>query len=440
MHKTAAARVLLFMILTAGIAAEQVSLEEARDLALANSRSLARFNLAVESSLLDEKTQAYSVLPSLSLGASAQASLWGEASFQDSLGTGVSVGMSQKLWDGGKNGYLRRINALSTGIARQEALKEYFAVLDTADRAYYGTLEAAASLEAARNALEAANLALTMAELRLESGMISYGEYLQALAEKESKETGQNQARRDLVLNTLQLKNLMGMRDTPELAAVDFEGYEELIQKLSILPDDKITLLTDAFLNAATANNPGLIQAGLRAQAADRAVSLAKRDYLPSLSASLSTGLNYSPLAGLTPSGGRLSISGTIPLDYWVIAANVEKKRIAQTESALNYQDAENALGVAIQTALLDLMAQALSVQSSRRADEYARRNYEYNLERYKLSRISVSELSDATALAGTSHIQYIKARFGFLTGLSTLRSLGCFSSQEEVRTLLLSI
>jgi outer membrane protein TolC len=192
-------------------------------------------------------------------------------------------------------------------------------------------------------------------------------------------------------------------------------------------------------LNAARANNPGLLKTSLQLQAAERNVGLAKKDYLPSLSAGISTGINYSSTGGLSYSGGSISLSGSIPLDYWVIGATVEKKRIAQTQAALTLRDAENTLAVEIKTALLDLEGEALSVQSARRADEYARQNYEYTLELYKLSQASVFVLSDAIALAGDSHTQRITAEYGFLSGISKLRSLCAFESPEEVINLLVS-
>jgi outer membrane protein TolC len=259
------------------------------------------------------------------------------------------------------------------------------------------------------------------------------------MAEQGQAETAWNRAVRDLTVSRANLKSITGLGEIPEPAAVDFSTYEETIRFLSSIPEDTITFLTESFRTAARANNPGLLKASLQLQAAERNVGLAKRDYLPSLNAGISTGINYTAAGGLSYSGGSVSISGSIPLDYWVIGTAVEKKRIAQTEAALSYRDAENTLGVDIQTALLDLIGYALSVQSARRADEYAQRNYEYNLELYKLSQASVFTLSDAAALAGNSHTERITAEYGFLTGLSKLRSLGAFDSQDEVISLLLS-
>jgi outer membrane protein len=431
---------LLVFIITNGITAEQITIDDVRALALANSPSLARFQLAVDTARLDEKTRVYSNLPSPSLGVSASGQLWGgDTSLQDSMRTGASFSVSQKLFDGGKSIYLKAINAINTEVTRQEALTAYFTVLDTADSAYYELLKAAAALETKAAALETAVLALSMSELRLQSGMISRGDYLKAMAEQGQAETAWNRAVRDLTVSKASLKNITGLGEIPEPAAIDFKVYEDTIRLLSVLSEDSIAVLTERFSDAAKANNPDLLMSILQLQAAERNVGLAKMDYLPSLSAGISTGINYTAAGGLSNSGGSISISGSIPLDYWVIGASVEKKRIAQTQAALTYRDAENTLAVEIQTALLDLIAYALSVQSARRADEYAQQNYEYSLELYKLSQASVFVLSDAAALAGDSHTQRITAEYGFLSGISKLRSLCAFESPEGVINLLVS-
>ncbi|MDR2742332.1 MAG: TolC family protein [Treponema sp.] len=431
--------VLLVTAVLAAVPVFGLDLETARSLALANSRSLARYNLAVESAQLDEKIQKYSMLPFLSLGASASANILGEVSLRDSFGAGANFGVTQQIYNGGKNALLKSINSMTAGITRQEALEEYFAVLDAADAAYYGLLEAEAALDASETTLEAAVFALSMAEIRLESGMIGYGDYLQALAEKEARETALNQARRDVTIGKVTLKNLTGLAELSDAEEVDFETWEEIIQKLAGLSEERAAAFLERFRETVTVNNPALVKAALTGSRAEQAVSLAKRDYLPSLSAGVSGGLNYSLLNGFDVPSGRLSLSASIPLDFWVTRANVDKKEIARVEAVLEKQNAEVSLDLEIQTSVLDLVTQAMSALSSRRADEYARRHYEQVLEQYRLSRASVAELSDAAALAGSNRTQYIKARYGFLAGLSKIRSLGSFSSDEDLRASLLS-
>jgi outer membrane protein TolC len=210
-----------------------------------------------------------------------------------------------------------------------------------------------------------------------------------------------------------------------------------MILRLGTISDAEADSLYGEFRNIAAAANPALAKAELASRRAEKNLSLAKRDFSPSLSASFSTGLNF-PLDNAPElSGGSLSISGNIPLDFWVTANNVAKNKIAMDSAALDYLSAESSLETELQSALLSTIAQAGSVLSSRRALEYAEKHFEYIMEQYRLSRSSVSELSDASALASSSRGQFIKARYGFLRSLSTVRSLGAFDDEEQLMRLL---
>jgi outer membrane protein TolC len=423
-------------------AAETLTIEQVRSLALANSRSLAKYNLTVQSSVLDERAQVFSNLPSFSLGASASVSLWDAGGTPldnplDSFKAGANFSVSQKIFQGGKSIVQKAIQELATESARRDALAEYFNVLDAADSACYAALEAAADFEAAELAFQNAVVSLSIAEVRQAGGIINAGDYLKALADKESRETTRNQARRNLALNTAKLKALIGLAEAPQVEEVDFSGYEEMIQRLGNISDSDADLLYGEFWNIAAAANPALAKAGISSQRAEKNLSLAKRDFSPSLSASFSTGLNF-PLDNAPElSGGSLSISGSIPLDFWVTANNVAKNKIARDSAALDYLNTESSIETELQTALLNAIAQAGSVLSSRRALEYAEKHLEYIMERYRLSLSSVSEVSDASALASSSRGQFIKARYGFLQSLSKLRSLGAFEDEEKLMNLL---
>jgi outer membrane protein TolC len=391
--------------------------------------------------VLDGRAQEFSNVPSLSLGGSVSASLWDSAGLNqnigDTFGAGVNVGVSQNLFNGGKSLIYRRISALSTEAARQDALAEYFRVLDAADTAYYGVLEAAANLEAAEAALQTAEFSLSMAETRLQNRMIREGEYLEALAEKESKETARNQARRELSLSGAQLKNITGLGELPALAGIDFGVYDSLIRRLSALDDGDVAAVYEVLWKQAAARNPGLSKSALASESAEKNLSLAKRDYAPTLGASFSTGLNYSPQSGLEFSSGRLSVSGSIPLDFWVTANTVEKRKIARDQAGLDYLDTESGLRLDIQSALLDAVSQAGLVLSARRACEYAEKHFEYSMELYRLSQNSVSDLSAASALVSSNRVQLIRSQYGFLLVLSSLRSLGGFDSEAALEVIL---
>lgn len=442
MKKTA---LLAAIILTAALCAEAgaLSLEEAREAALANSKTLAQYNLDIRTADLTKKTAGYGMLPSLSLGASASAKLWESPSKQwtgvaDTISAGASVSVSQKIYDGGKISLQKAISSISSEITRKDAMAAYFTVLDTADNYYYAVLEAAAALAAAESSLETASLSLSLAEVRRESGVINPGDYLQAQAEKQARETARNQARRDLAMSRARLAELTGQRDVGELDPVDFSLWEDLFQKLAGLDDPGLDALYRLLWDETARRNPSLLKAALSSSQAESSLSLAKRDYLPSLSASFSTGINYSRTANVEPAAGSLSLSLSIPLDFWTTAANVEKSRTAAEKTALGYRSSEASLELELQSALINLVSQAGSILSSRKAWEYAGSHFDYVMELYRLSRNSPSDLADAGTLVRTNYNQMVGAQYQFLRAVSALRSLGAFESEEEIIALLI--
>jgi outer membrane protein len=427
-----------------GLFADTINLEQVRALALANSRSLAKYNLVIQGTVLDERSRVYSTLPSVSLGASASMNLWSAQNAApignpfDTFGAGASVSVSQRIFEGGKTLVQKAINELASESAKKDALAEYFNVLDSADNAYYAVLEAEATLEAAESSLQTALASLSIAEIRQASGMINQGDYLKALAEKEARESARNQARRNLALSATKLKSIIGLSALPQPEQIDFSSYDTLINYLGNISDEEGDILYGEFRDLFFVANPSLAKAGIANQRAEKNLDLAKRSYSPSLSASFSTGLNYTPNSGIERSGGRLSLSASIPIDFWVISNNVEKSRIARDSAVLDYISAEIQLETEMQSSLLNAFAEAGSVLSSRRSLEYAEKHFEYVMERYRLSQASVSDLGDASALLITSRNNLIKAQYGFLQSLSKLRSLGAIDDEEKLVQLLL--
>jgi len=436
------------LILLSAITAfpQTVNLEQARTLALANSRSLAKYNLAIRSSVLDEKSQLYTMLPSVSAGYSASMNYmnrdWEFVNPVDTFTTGVDVAITQKIFEGGKNFIQKALAAISTESVRKEALAEYFNVLDAADNAYYAALEAAATLEAEELSLHTALAGLAVAEIRQSSGMINRGDFLKALADKEARENARDQARRNLSLNRMKLRALTGIETSAALEQVNFDAYEDLIRVFAGISDEDAGALYDRFWKLLVQANPSLARAALNNQRAEKNLSLAKRDYSPSISATLfSGGINYSAASGLSfPSGGGLTLRGSIPLDFWVMNNKIEKSKIARDSTALDYKSAEINLETELQTALLNAFAYAGTVLHSRLSLEYAEKHFEYVNERYRLSQSSISDLGEAAALLINSHNSQIKSRYGFLQALSKLRSLGAIDDEQKLMKILTGI
>ncbi|MCL2067305.1 MAG: TolC family protein [Treponema sp.] len=435
----------LFLLAGFNLYTQTLSLEQARTLALANSRSLAKYEMAIRSSILDERSQFYSMLPSLSAEYTASMSYlnrdWGLENPIDTFTAGATFSVTQIIFQGGKSFIQKAISSIATESVRIEAMTEYFNVIDSVDSAYYAALEAAAALEAEESSLQTAELSLSMAEVRQAGGMINQGDYLRALADKEAKENSRNQARRNLSLSMAKLRSLTGLAETVELQDIDYSAYEDALQRLAIISDEQADELYDK-LHKTLAANPSIARAALNNQRAEKNLSLTKREYSPTVSATIfSTGLNYSTANGFSSSAaGGVSIRGSIPVDFWVMANRIEKSKIALDSAALDYISAEISLETELQSALLNAIAQAGSVLSSRRSLEYTEKHFEYVMELYRLSQSSVSDLTEASSLLIASRNNLIRASYGFLQSLSKLRSLGALSDEEKLLEVLSGI
>jgi len=428
---------ILFLSANVAVFSQTVNLEQARSLALANSKSLAKYELAIRSSILDEKNQLYSMLPSVSAKYSASADYlnnWEFINPLDAYTSGVSFSITQIIFQGGKSFINKAISGIATESVRKNALAEYFNTIDSADNAYYAVLEAASALEAEESSLKTAELALSIAEVRREGGMINQGDYLKALADKESRENSRNQARRSLALCMAKFKTITGLQSA-ELEAIDFSIYEDALAYLSLITDEKADELFACFWNMIAADNPSLANAALNNKKAEMNYTLTKRDYAPTISATVfSSNFGYSAEKGFTSSSsGGISISGTIPVDFWVLGNRLEKSKIARDTEAINYANTQNSLEQELLSAISNMFAQAGSVLSLRRSLEYTESHFNFVLERYRLSQSSVSDLNDASSLFISARNNLNRATYSFLQSVSHIKSLCALDDEPRL-------
>jgi outer membrane protein TolC len=364
---------------SAGLFAQTISLEQARVLALTNSRSLTLSNLNVQTSKLNEKNTSvlYSWLPTLNANYSISATFLERGTFVNPIeklnaNATLGISISQTLFDGGKSSFERIKSSIATESALKSTMTGYYSVLDSIDNAYYAVLEATANLEAAETSLQNATFSLSMAEIRHDGGMINLGDYLRALADKEASENSRNQARRTLTIRTTAFRNLTGLTEAIELEEVNFSPYEDLIRHLALISDEEFYSLYSESFRILVAVNPSLASSASAIQTAEMELSLAKRNFYPTISIGANInniGFGYTTANGfntMDPSGS-VSISGRIPLDFWVLNDQLEQRKIAVSTAALNYAGAISTQESNLLDILFSTFTQAESVLSSSR-------------------------------------------------------------------------
>jgi len=232
----------------APLAAEDgLTLGQARTLALAQSKTLQKALAAVDAAKIDERLQAFTLLPSLSASASGKVGVpW--TSLTDSLSASVGVSVTQTVFDGGAY-VLTAIDTLSTSIAQAAARAEYFTVLDASDTAYYAAAKAAASVDSAQSDLDSALAAENLAKAKKDAGMISSVAYMEQEATVASKQASLVSAQGTLSVATRTLASLTGLSMPLTLAPMDTASSDALMKRVAALSDAQ----TESFIAAVAA-------------------------------------------------------------------------------------------------------------------------------------------------------------------------------------------
>jgi outer membrane protein TolC len=269
--------------------------------------------------------------------------------------------------------------------------------------------------------------------------MINQGDFLRALADKEMRENSRNQARRNLTISLNRLRTLTGRNDITGVEEINFEIYEELIQYLANISDEDESFLFNTFWNVIVGSNPALAKAGLRTERAEKSLTHTRREYAPTIRATVfSSDFRFLPWYNSTGNSG-ISITGSIPLDFWVMNNRIERSRLSRDSAYLDFESTEISLEQELQNVLFNLFSQAGLVLSLRRSLEHTERHFEFVMQRYRLLQSSVSELNDASTLYINSRNNLNRANFNFLQSLSRLRSLCALDDKDQLFELLLS-
>jgi outer membrane protein TolC len=416
-----------------GLWAEPLTLETARELALRNSPSLGAYIAALDVSVLEEKKTGYGSLPSIALSGTLSASASENVSLRDTLTSGVTASVSQTLWDGGRQTMAKDIAGLETESARQSARSAYLQVLQDVDTAWYDLLESHASLGAAEKALEGSELRLSIAKLRFETGSVSSIELLEAEADLESNRTALSQARGAVAVGTKKLAHLTGRSVIGEMQECNHGDLAFAINTLASYAEEDIDSLGARFLSHARSVNPSLSRSNLALRMAEQNVRLAAAEYAPKINAGLSGGLSRSATDNSLNGKVSLSLGGSLSLDWWTIATSVDGAKASVRKAGFETASEEETLSLEVYSAVHDCVILSRSVLSGEKALEYSKKLYEAKLELFKLQSASVSDLSDAADLVRTNEVQLISARYGLLTRLSDLRTLGGFDTDVEL-------
>jgi outer membrane protein TolC len=229
----------------------------------------------------------------------------------------------------------------------------------------------------------------------------------------------------------------LGVAANFTLQDLDEGEYEALWKTCAALGMNEIDGKAALLLKYGEDKNPDLLRKDLAIEQDKLGVTNKKTAFLPSLSAGWSHSWNGKPGSSFDDSG-RFTLSATIPiLPVSKRAAEVGKANITLESARLDRQDTRDNYGLSVLQNFLDFISALHQIESDRAALAYAQEYYDRMFERYRLSAVSVSEVSDAEALLSSARSTEITSRFAVYRAWTSLVYLAGEEDEAAVLRLL---
>ena len=346
----------------------------------------------------------------------------------------VALNLNYTIFDFGARA--GRINA-----AKAEALAANFAFNDThrnviyrVEQAYYQLLNAAGQEDAARANLSNAQAVQQAAEERLNNGLATLPDVLEARSA-----TAQAEYELQSVLGTEQIAagNLATVLGTSATTTIHVQPLNELAIPESV--DESV----DVAINRALAQRPDLMQQVADVRSANARVKEARAAYYPSLSFTASpTPQSLYGMQQQFPWGHTAGLVGGMAfnLNWTVFDGGARKNRLLQTEANVHSAEAQvngsrDQIANEVWTAYSNLNTALRQRQAATALLEAASRSYDAALESYNYGLRNLLDVTAAQRTLAQARSTDVLARTQILTSLADLAFRNGDAIQPGVRS-----
>ena len=281
--------------------------------------------------------------------------------------------------------------------------------------AYLQVISAKARVESARAQLDTANALYQQSAQQRAAGVVSQIDanrsQIQALTQQQRLATLQN----DLAKQKINLARLTGLPPNDQFDISDNVPYE---------PAPPIAL--EAAIRQAMETRADLKSAVAQVKAAERAMSAARSERLPSLSISADYGVT-----GTNPSQshGTFTLVGTVRIPIWQggrTAGNIEQAEAALSQRRAELEDIRGRIESEVRNAYLDLQAATSQVEVAEKNIQLDKQNLDLTRQRFTAGVSDNVEVVQAQEASATAQLDYINSVFAHnLAKLSLARAIG---------------
>lgn len=376
-----------------------ISLDQAIEIALEESRTIKISNLTIEKSGYEKKGSYAALYPNISANGSYQRTLKKQIMAMDfggqameievgkwnNVNAGISAAMpliNAQLWE------LLKLSALDVELAIEQARSSKISMVSQVKQAYYAVLLAQQVYEVYKEVYDNAAKNFEYTEQLYNAGKTSEYEYLRMQVNVKNAEPNVYSSLTAIDFAIWQLKAIMG---------IDLETKIGVIGSIDLYKNELIsyTLSNDVDLD----NNSSLAQLSLQNEQLERTIKMTKFQYIPTLSASFAYNyiamgddfkFNWNPysVAGLTLN---------IPIfDGFQKRNSIRQYKASKDILELTMEDTERHLRVTFKNYQNEIATYMKNFIAAESTLEMAQRSYDIAEKMYELGKATLLELNDA--------------------------------------------
>ena len=419
---------LIFSVINIKLEAQepiQVTLDQALEIALAESNTIKIADMTVEKSGYAQKGSYASLYPNVNISSSYQRTLLKQVMVMDMGGQAMEIKVGRDnnisasasasmplvnapLWESLK------LSALDVELAVEQARSSKVSMISQVKQAFYGVLLAKESLAVMTQVYDNAQANYEKTLNRYQVGKASELEKLRAQVNVMNAEPNVSSAENAVLLATWQLKAVMGLNLDTDIEAVgELNDYTE-------------QLLTPYVSEDNIENNSSMIQLDIQNRMLESNIRMQKKQYLPTLAASIN--YNYSAMGDdelrwFPSSNAALSLSVPV-FDGFQKRYNIKQSKITKDILDVQRQDTERQIRIAIRNYNDRIALCVKNYTAANSTVEIAQKSYEISEKMYEVGKATLVELNDAQVALEQAQLTQAQAIYNFMVAKAALDEL----------------
>ncbi len=420
--------ILVMILISINIFALELTIEQAKKLALKNNHSLLSAEENLKSSIISKEKSYLKLLPSASISGSVSKTdpkpMIPGVNPNDLQDRNISVNaiISQPIFNGGKIWLGAKIQSDAEKISRQQLRLKRESLLNDIESKFYNCLELQSKKDNAETDLQASEKNLEISKLKFESNIISKADYLKAKVGKTNKQIALIQLTNALNLAILDLQNSIGIYQNITLKKINPEKIKLEIGKYSqIIENERIV---GKLMDLAKKKNPNYLISNLNKKIQKKSLLMSYGNFLPNLNLSYSKNWTESidPDDSYSKSN-TIALSSSIPI--FPILDNglgVKDSKHKLKKSEYDLKNMQSNLKLGIKSALQNLYLATKTIESSVLAKDLASETYRQMETRYQNDLISITDLMNSQVMYVNALNQYTNSIYSFLKAKNNLK------------------